>query len=47
MENKKRICPNCGRMMKQQFIGLKPCKCGMSWKRDIGYFERTGDSFEE
>lgn len=30
-------------MMKQQFIGLKHCKCGMSWKRDIGYFERTGD----
>ena len=43
MENNKRICPNCGRMMKQQFIGLKHCKCGMSWKRDIGYFERTGD----
>jgi len=30
-------------MMKQQFIGLKHCKCGMSWKLDIGYFERTGD----
>ena len=29
--------------MKQQFIGLKHCKCGMSWKRDIGYFERTED----
>lgn len=45
MENKnsKRICPNCGRKMKQQFIGLKYCKCGMSWKRDIGYFERTED----
>ena len=43
MENNKRICPNCGRMMKQQFIGLKYCKCGMSWKRDIGYFERTED----
>ena len=43
MENNKRICPNCGRMMKQQFIGLKHCKCGMSWKLDIGYFERTGD----
>ena len=43
MENKnsKRICPNCGRKMKQQFIGLKHCKCGMSWKKDIGYFERT------
>ena len=45
MENKnnKRICLNCGRKMKQQFIGLKHCKCGMSWKRDIGYFERTED----
>ena len=42
-KNNKRICPNCGRKMKQQFIGLKHCKCGMSWKRDIGYFERTGD----
>ena len=27
--------------MKQQFIGLKHCKCGTSWKKDIGYFERT------
>lgn len=42
-KNNKRICPNCGRKMKQQFIGLKHCKCGMSWKRDIGYFERTED----
>lgn len=29
--------------MKQQFVGLKHCKCGMSWKKDIGYFERTED----
>lgn len=36
-------CPNCGRKMKQQFIGLYHCKCGMSWKRDIGFFERTDD----
>jgi len=21
--------------MKQQFIGLQHCKCGMSWKRDM------------
>lgn len=41
--NSNKICPNCGRRMKQQFIGLQHCKCGMSWKRDIGYFERTGD----
>jgi len=27
--------------MKQQFIGLQQCKCGISWKKDIGYFERT------
>lgn len=37
----KRVCPNCGRKMKQQFIGLCHCKCGLSWKRDIGFFERT------
>ena len=36
-------CPNCGKKMKQQFIGLQHCKCGMSWKKDIGYFERTSD----
>ena len=39
----KKVCPNCGRKMKQQFIGLQHCKCGMSWKKDIGYFERTRD----
>ena len=39
----KRICPNCGRKMKQQFIGLLHCKCGTSWRRDIGFFERTSD----
>ena len=33
----KRVCPNCGRKMKQQFIGLFHCKCGLSWKRDIGF----------
>jgi len=38
-----KICINCGRKMKQQFIGLQHCKCGMSWKKDIGYFERTPD----
>ena len=38
-----KICPSCGRKMKQQFIGLQHCKCGMSWKKDIGFFERTGD----
>lgn len=39
----KRVCPNCGRKMKQQFIGLFHCKCGVSWKSDIGFFERIRD----
>ena len=38
-----KICPNCGRKMKQQFIGLKHCKCGMSWQRGEGFFERSED----
>ena len=38
-----KICPNCGRKMKQQFIGLRHCKCGMSWKRGEGFFERSPD----
>ncbi|MCM1234583.1 MAG: 30S ribosomal protein S6 [Ruminococcus flavefaciens] len=29
--------------MKQQFIGLKHCKCGISWMRNTGYFTRTPD----
>lgn len=36
-----KICPNCGRKMKQQFIGLQHCKCAMSWKKAEGFFERT------
>lgn len=43
----KRVCPNCGRKMKQQFIGLFHCKCGLSWKRDIGFFERTPNMVNE
>ena len=43
MSKNSKICPNCGRKMKQQFIRLQHCKCGISWKRDIGYFERTSD----
>ena len=43
MSKNSKICPECGRKMKKQFIGLQHCKCGMSWKRDIGYFERTSD----
>jgi len=39
----KRRCASCGRAMKQQFIGLKHCKCGTSWSKADGYFERTSD----
>lgn len=39
----KKRCPECGGVMVQQFIGLKHCKCGVTWKKDEGYFERTGD----
>lgn len=38
-----KVCSNCGKKMKQQFVDLQHCKCGMSWKKDIGYFERTSD----
>lgn len=38
-----KVCPNCGRKMKQQFIGLQHCECGVSWKKDEGFFERTPD----
>ena len=38
-----KICPGCGRKMKQQFIGLQHCRCGVSWKKDIGFFERSPD----
>lgn len=43
MSKNSKICPNCGRKMKQQFIGLKHCKCGISWLKGTGYFERTPD----
>ena len=43
MPNAKRVCEKCGQKMKQQFNGLNHCKCGISWKKDIGYFERTPD----
>lgn len=43
MGKSNKICPNCGRKMKQQFIGLQHCKCGMNWKKDIGFFTRTDD----
>lgn len=28
-----KTCPVCSRRMKQQFIGLQHCKCGISWKK--------------
>lgn len=43
MGNRNKTCPICGRKMKQQFSGLSHCKCGMSWKKETGYFECTGD----
>ena len=43
MGKSNKTCPNCGRRMKQQFICLQHCKCGMSWKKDIGFLERTPD----
>ena len=42
-KNPKRRCENCGHVMKQQFIGLKHCKCGTSWSKSGGYFQRTPD----
>ena len=43
MGKSNKVCVRCGRKMKQQFIGLQHCRCGMSWKKDIGYFEHTPD----
>lgn len=43
MGSNTKTCPLCGRKMKQQFIGLQHCKCGMSWKKGLGFFERTPD----
>ena len=39
----KRICHECGKKMKQQFIGLKYCKCGISWLKDVRYFQMAPD----
>ena len=41
MGKNNKVCPNCGRKMKQQFIGLQHCKCGVSWKKNEGFFVRT------
>ena len=40
-KNPKRRCENCNKVMVQQFIGLKHCKCGTSWSKADSYFERT------
>lgn len=40
---KSRRCPECGKKMKQQFIGLYHCKCGVSYLKKTGYFQRTPD----
>ena len=41
--NSNKVCPNCGKKMKQQFIGLQHCRCGVSWKKGEGFFERSGE----
>lgn len=41
--SKNSICPECGKKMKQQFIGLKHCTCGISWMKGTDYFTRTPD----
>ena len=43
MGKSNKVCPNCGRKMKQQFIGLQHCKCGISWKKGSGFFERDSN----
>lgn len=41
--SKNSICHECGNKMKQQFIGLKHCRCGIGWMKSIGFFTRTPD----
>lgn len=41
MGKSNKVCPSCGKEMKQKFIGLEHCRCGVSWKKDISFFERT------
>ena len=43
MGKSNKVCPRCGRKMKCQFNGLQHCKCGISWIREEGFFERTPD----
>jgi len=39
----KKRCPECGKVMVQQFVGFKHCKCGVTWQKGKGYFRRTND----
>ena len=41
--NSNKICPSCARRMEQQFIGIQYCRCGISWKKGMGFFERTSN----
>ena len=41
MGKSNKACPNCSRRMKQQYIGLQHCRCGMSWSKQSGFFERS------
>lgn len=43
MGKNNKVCPVCSHKMKQQFIGLQHCKCGVSWQKGIGFFERSGN----
>lgn len=38
-----KICPECNGKLKQQFMGLYHCKCGISYLKGTGYFQRTPD----
>lgn len=43
MAQNSKICPNCRKKMKQQFVGVQHCTCGITWKKDVGFLERTSD----
>ncbi len=43
MGNSNQVCLVCGKKMKQRFIDLQHCTCGVSWKKDIRFFEHTSD----
>ncbi len=43
MGKSNKVCPRCGRKMKHQFNDLQHCKCGLSWSKHDGFFERTSD----